>query len=104
MTVRARLAQVPTGAVGSRVFGEPYETPEGVTVIPVARVSDWFGRSAAPVGVFVIHDGKVTWRAAIDDTRIALLGELIGLAAAVLGTIAVIRRPPWPDLSRRSTR
>ena len=102
MTVRARLAQVSASTVGSRVFGEPYETPDGITVIPVARVSDRFGSRAAPVGVFVIHDGKVTWQAAIDDTRIALLGELIGLAAAVLGTLAVVRRPPWPDLSRRS--
>jgi hypothetical protein len=102
MTVRARLAQVPTGTVGSRVFGEPFETPEGTTIIPVSRVSDRFGRSATAVGVFVIHDGKVSWQAAVDDTRIALLGELIGLAAAVLGTLAVVRRPPWPDLSRRS--
>ncbi|HEX4359190.1 MAG TPA: hypothetical protein VH141_16795 [Pseudonocardia sp.] len=101
MTVRARLAQVSAGAVGSRVFGEPFETPEGTTVIPVFRVSDRFGRTATPVGVFAIHDGEVTWRAAVDETRLALVAELIGLAAAVLGTLAVVRRPPWPDLSRR---
>jgi hypothetical protein len=86
--------------VGSRVYGEPYETAAGTTVIPVARVSGR-GHTAAPVGVFAIHDGTVTWEPAVDVTRIAFLGEFIGLAAAVIATLAVLRRPPWPDLSRR---
>ena len=32
------------------------------------------------------------------DSRIALMGEVIGLIAATLATVALIRRPPWPDL------
>ncbi|WP_102144240.1 hypothetical protein [Mycobacterium hubeiense] len=96
----------------SQVYGQPYETADGTTVIPVAKVR---GRSkpgadsesrllAKPVGVFVIKDGTVTWQPAVDVTRIALMGELIGLVAATLATVAMVRRPPWPDLkiSRRT--
>ena len=51
-----------------------------------------------PVGVFVIKDGEATWVAAVDSTRIALMGELIGLVSATLAALAMVRRPPWPDL------
>jgi hypothetical protein len=27
-----------------------------------------------------------------------LMGELIGLVAATFATLAMVRRPPWPDL------
>ena len=54
--------------------------------------------NAKPVGVFVIKDGSATWVPAVDQTRIALLGELIGLVAATFATLAMVRRPPWPDL------
>lgn len=84
----------------SRVFGEPYVTPDGTTVIPVTKVrtrSDGH-QSLRPLGVFVVKDGKPTWVPAVDDTRIALLGELIGLVAATLATVAMVRRPPWPDV------
>jgi hypothetical protein len=69
-------------------FGDKYETADGSTVIPVSK----------PVGVFVIKDGKPTWEAATDDTRIALFGILVGLVATILACAAMIRRPPWPDL------
>ncbi|WP_232836172.1 hypothetical protein [Mycolicibacterium smegmatis] len=79
----------------SRVFGEPYVTPDGATVIPVSTV----GRHGArPAGVFVVTDGKPVWEPAVDSTRIAMLGELIGLVAATLATVAMVRRPPWPDV------
>lgn len=70
------------------VFGPQYQTPDGATVIPVAK----------PVGVFVIMDGKPTWSPAMDGTRIAMMGTLVGLVSATLAGIAMIRRPPWPDL------
>lgn len=79
----------------SGVFGEPYVTPDGATVIPVSRV----GRHGArPAGVFVVKEGKPVWEPAVDTTRIALLGEVIGLVAATLATVAMVRRPPWPDV------
>ena len=51
-----------------------------------------------PLGVYAVRDDQVTWHAAVDHERIALIGVATGFFAAVLGTIAVIRRPPWPDL------
>jgi hypothetical protein len=59
------------------------------------------GVTATPVGVFVICGGEVTWKAAIDENRIALIGVITGLASAVIATLAVLRRPPWPDLHIR---
>ncbi|MEV7097559.1 hypothetical protein AB0M80_32380 [Amycolatopsis sp. NPDC051045] len=41
------------------------------------------------------------WEPAVDATRIALLAVGIGLVSATLGGLAVLRRPPWPDLRRR---
>jgi hypothetical protein len=97
----------------SRVYGQPYETADGATIITVARVR---GKTrpggphvdggappelsvrAKPVGVFVIKNGNVSWKPAVDETRIALVAELIGLVAATLATLAMVRRPPWPDL------
>jgi hypothetical protein len=82
------------------MFGEPYETPDGATIIAVSRRSRWDRTTMRPVGIYVIRDGSAEWQPAIDATRIAMMGETIGLAAAVIGTLAVLRRPPWPDLSR----
>ena|ERR1700712_2892300 len=70
------------------VFGQKYETPDGAVVIPVSK----------PVGVFVIKDGKPVWSPAADGTRMATLGIVCGIVAATGAAIAMIRRPPWPDL------
>jgi hypothetical protein len=101
----------------ARVFGQPYETTDGTTVIPVAKVRGRRARpgtsddqnavrmTARPLGVFVVKDGTATWQPAVDATRIAVLGEIIGLVAATLAGLAMVRRPPWPnlwgDVSRR---
>jgi uncharacterized spore protein YtfJ len=69
-----------------RVFGDPIEH-DGAMVVPVAKVgggggggSDTehnggggFGLGARPVGVYVIKDGQVSWRPAIDPVRIAFV-------------------------------
>jgi hypothetical protein len=84
-----------------RVYGQPYRTADGATVITVARIrgrADAHRFSAAPVGVFVVRDGKTRWVPAVDANRIALLGVLTGLLSAVIGCLAVLRRPPWPEL------
>ncbi|RZS43284.1 hypothetical protein EV193_102263 [Herbihabitans rhizosphaerae] len=81
----------------TRAYGEPHVLTDGSTVIPVARVGR--GGRVTPVGVFVIHEGKASWEAAVDRERIALLGAITGLVAATLSTLAILRRPPWPDLS-----
>ncbi len=79
-----------------RVFGDPYEK-DGVTIITVAKVSGGggggsggdvsggqgmgggFGMSAAPVGAYVIKDGKVSWMPAVDVNRVILGGQLVAI-------------------------
>ncbi|MDT5260180.1 MAG: hypothetical protein QOD10_5260 [Mycobacterium sp.] len=71
------------------VYGEPYQTDDGTTVVPVAK----------PVGVFVVRGGEASWVPALDANRIALIGVLTGLLAAVIATLAVLRQPPWPRIT-----
>ena len=78
----------------SRVYGQPHQTADGTTVIPVSRA-----RGGA-LGVFVVKDGQAAWVPAADTTRIALLGIFVGLVSAACAGIAMVRRPPWPDLHR----
>jgi hypothetical protein len=92
------FARLPADLVGMGIYGEPIHV-DGATVIPVARIRG--GGSATPIGVFVIRGDKVSWIAAVDQNRIALLGVITGLASAVIATLAVLRRPPWPDIVLR---
>lgn len=69
-----------------RVYGDPVEQ-NGVIVIPAASVGGGgggggdnednggggFGLRARPVGAYVIKDGTVSWRPAIDPVRLALV-------------------------------
>ena len=68
-----------------RVFGDPIEH-DGVMVVPVAKVGGGggggsdnehngggFGLGARPVGVYVIKDGQVSWRPAVDPVRVAVV-------------------------------
>jgi uncharacterized spore protein YtfJ len=90
------------------VFGEPYEK-DGVTVIPAARVQggagggsgedpqgqgkgsgSGFGMTARPVGAFIIRDGELSWRPAVDVNRTVLGGQLVAVAA-LLTVRAIIR-------------
>jgi hypothetical protein len=97
----------------SQVFGTPYETQDGATIITVSKVRGWGNGhppapdeavtgqvrvTSKPLGVFVVKGEDVKWVPAVDATRIAILGEIIGLVAATLATLAMVRRPPWPDL------
>jgi hypothetical protein len=85
------LGQVRDTLTVRQVFGEPYER-DGVLVVPVARVAGGaggggggnpteggsgggFALEARPVGVYVVRDGEVSWRPAVDVTRIALGGS-----------------------------
>jgi uncharacterized spore protein YtfJ len=84
-----------------RVFGEPYEK-DGVTVIPAARVQGavgggggqapggeggtgtGFAMNAKPFGVFVMKDGQVTWRPAVDVNRMILGCQIVAIVALVV--------------------
>jgi hypothetical protein len=54
------------------------------------------------MGLFVIYGGTARWVPTVDANRIALIGVITGLISAVLASAAVLRRPPWPDLSATS--
>ena len=97
MDIRELLAQAQDAMSVKRVFGDPYER-DGVTIIPVAKISGgagggsgegetqgrgWgggFGVSARPAGVYVIKGGQVTWQPALDVNRIILGGQLVAIA------------------------
>jgi hypothetical protein len=90
-----------------RVYGRPCETTDGTLVIPVAKVGRRVrstGRTVRPLGVFVVKDGRATWQPAIDAERVALMGILVGLVSATFAGVAMVRRPPWPDLRDGPTR
>ena len=93
------VEQLPTNGTRGRVYGEPYQTADGGTVIPVAKVR---AGTSTPMGLFVIYGGTARWVPAVDNNRIALIGIITGLISATIGTLAVLRRPPWPDLSATS--
>ena len=107
------LAVVDTGA--DRVFGTPI-VQDGLTVLPVARVSSGggggegtdaaadadkrgtgggLGMVAKPLGVFVIKDGRVAWRPALDLNRVILGGQLVAITALlVIRAFITARRQP----------
>jgi uncharacterized spore protein YtfJ len=99
MEVQDVIAQARDVLSVKRVFGEPYEQ-NGVTIIPAARVGggagggggedaegkgkgsgSGFGMGARPVGAFMIRDGELRWRPAVDVTRIILGGQLVAIVA-----------------------
>jgi uncharacterized spore protein YtfJ len=103
MDVTEVLEKARDAITVSRVYGEPYEK-DGLTVIPAARVSGGggggsgkdekgsdgsgggFGVSGRPAGAYVIRNGDVTWRPAVDPNRI------IGVVGLVL-TAWLVSRP-----------
>uniref|UniRef100_UPI002458099D hypothetical protein n=1 Tax=Nocardia brasiliensis TaxID=37326 RepID=UPI002458099D len=44
----------------TRVYGEPYETADGSTIVTVVRPGGG-PRAAAPRGILVVHDGQGKW-------------------------------------------
>ena len=78
------------------IFSDPFEASNGTVII---TVSSSRGRA---VGVYTVTAQSVTWTPAVDNSRVALIAACTGFVAAVLGTAAVLRRPPWPDLTERA--
>jgi uncharacterized spore protein YtfJ len=108
MDVQEVIAQARDTLTVKRVFGEPYEK-DGVTVIPAARVQggagggsgedansqgrgsgSGFGVIARPVGAFIIRDGDLNWRPAVDVNRIILGGQVV-VVVALLTIRAIIK-------------
>jgi uncharacterized spore protein YtfJ len=104
-------------AGASHAFGEPVSR-DGVTVVPAAKVSGGggggsgegnqpgregkptdrsgrgvgggFGVTSTPVGAFVIKDGTVRWRPAVDANKIILGAQIVAITA-LLTVRAVVR-------------
>src|SRR5689334_17715 len=107
MDVTEVLEKARDAITVGRVFGEPYEK-DGLTVIPAARVSGGggggsgkdekggdgsgggFGISGRPAGAYVVRNGDVTWRPAVDPNRIVGVVGLV-LAAWLVSRPRVIR-------------
>ncbi|HZC72051.1 MAG TPA: spore germination protein GerW family protein [Jatrophihabitans sp.] len=108
MDVQQLIGQVRDAMTVKRVFGESYDS-DGVTVIPVAKVmggggggggqnpkddaqgeGGGFGIRVRPVGVYVIRGSDVTWRPAVDVTRLALGGQLVALVT-VLSVRSIVK-------------
>lgn len=108
------LQQSKDAATVKRVFGEPIRHGD-VLVIPVARIAHGggggqgqskdekgednagsgggFGLAATPAGVFVIKDGDVRWRPAVDVNRIVFGGQIFAIVLVL--TIRTIFKKWW---------
>ena len=80
-----------------RVYGDPYEK-DGLTVIPAAVVGGGagggmghdekggegegggYGVGARPAGAFVVRNGEVDWRPAVDPNRILTIVGMVVIA------------------------
>ena len=94
------------------VFADPVES-DSTIVIPAARVTGGggggeggsangdsgegggFGLAARPVGAWVIRDGRVRWRPAIDVTRLVLGGYAVAVAYFVSAWLTSRNRRRW---------
>ena len=102
MDVLEQIGKAEEAFTVRRVFGEPFEK-DGVTVIPAARVQGavgggggeapdgqgkgtgtGFAMNTKPFGVFVIKDGDVVWRPAVDVNRVILGGQIVAIVAMLL--------------------
>jgi hypothetical protein len=113
------LSEARDALSATRVYAEPF-VKNGTTVIPAAAVrggagggeapegkgeSGGFGLSAHPTGAWVIKGDDVRWKPAVDVTRIAILGEVVGLVGLLAWRSVAIaqarRRPVVPRPVRR---
>jgi uncharacterized spore protein YtfJ len=115
MEITELIGTVRDSLTAKRVYGEPYEK-NGLTVIPAASVrggggggagespegggtGGGFGLLASPTGAWVITDGQVEWKPAVDVTKIVIMGQVVGLVA-----LLVVRSVARELAGRRSGR
>lgn len=78
-------------------WGDPITIDDQTTIVHATRETR-DGRTI-PVGALTISEGTTTWTPAFDGTLLALAGIGVGLVAATLGTLAVLRSPPWLQIT-----
>lgn len=109
MDVTGVLGTARDAITVTRVFAEPYEK-DGVTILAAATVSGGAGGGAGtdprgqqgegagfaansrPAGAYVITDGRVSWRPAVDANRLI----------AIVGLLALVYLLRHPRLARPS--
>jgi uncharacterized spore protein YtfJ len=89
-----------------RVYSEPYHQ-DGITIISAAAVrggggmgqdsaeqggGGGLGLAARPVGAYVVRNGRVVWKPALDLSRVVLRGQLILLTALLVAGFVLSRR------------
>jgi uncharacterized spore protein YtfJ len=98
------LSGVRDSITVQRVYGDPIDQ-DGVVVIPAASVGGGgggggdnddnggggFGITAKPAGAYVISDGEVRWRPAVDPNRIVLGWQIVS-ALGLLVAWGIFRR------------
>jgi uncharacterized spore protein YtfJ len=109
MTLDELMSKAKDAITVKRVYGEPYEK-DGVTVIPAAMVAGGggggsgtdesgsngegggFGMGGRPAGAFVIKNGEVTWRPAVDPNRVVLVAGIVAVTWFVTRPFVARRR------------
>jgi uncharacterized spore protein YtfJ len=92
------LTKVRDAMTVRTAIGDPV-IQDGVVVLPAAKIrggagggvgpedaensgaGGGFGMTTTPVGAFVIRDGNVTWRPAIDINKVILGGQIVAIVA-----------------------
>jgi len=101
MNIEELLVHATRPLEARMVYAEPVEK-DGVTVIPAARVAGGagggngedqrgqrgegggLGLTARPAGVYVIKDGDVRWRPAVDVNRVIATAGMVAVAALLV--------------------
>jgi uncharacterized spore protein YtfJ len=87
MKILDTISQTRDAMTVKRVFGDAYEK-DGLTIIPAAFVAGGgggggdeegnggggFGMAAFPIGAYVIKNGDISWRPAVNVNLLALAG------------------------------
>lgn len=100
MNIDEILSQARESITVKRVFGQPIEK-DGLTLVPAAVVGGGggggtgtdekgqqgkgggFGLAGRPAGAYVIKDGQVSWRPAVDVNRIVVMAGLVAITYLV---------------------
>ncbi|MCP2327516.1 putative spore protein YtfJ [Hamadaea flava] len=100
--VLEKVREVIDHAKADQVFGAPI-SENGVTILPAAKMrggggggggtgpedqgkgsGGGVGVSAKALGVFVVREGQVSWRPAVDVTKIVLGGQVVLITALLV--------------------
>ena len=93
MRMPEALEALSTDPDADRVFGEPYQTPDGATIVPVSKVRHRRdgSRVTRALGVFVVKDGRAV------QTPVSpgeVLGDMRAITSGIEAGQRVVLSPP----------